>query len=68
MTKSNMLGKIVCCYLKQFIGFLKQKDPINFWTIFGTALWSFSKLSKQEDSAMFKTPHSRCFSLISSKN
>ena len=33
MTKSNMLGKIVCCYLKQFIGFLKQKDPINFWTI-----------------------------------
>ena len=28
-----MLGKIVCCYLKQFIGFLKQKDPINFWTI-----------------------------------
>ena len=33
MTKFNMLGKIVCCYLKQFIGFLKQKDPINFWTI-----------------------------------
>ena len=33
MTKFNMLGKIVCCYLKQIIGFLKQKDPINFWTI-----------------------------------
>ena len=33
MTKSDMLGKIVCCYSKQFIGFLKQKDPINFWTI-----------------------------------
>lgn len=33
MTKSNMLEKIVCCNLKQFIGFLKQKDPINFWTI-----------------------------------
>ena len=28
-----MLDKIVCCYLNQFIGFPKQKDPINFWTI-----------------------------------
>ena len=33
MTKSNMLNKIVCCNLNQFFGFLKQKDPINFWTI-----------------------------------